>query len=276
MRCPNPNANANANSNVNSNSNANSVYLYPLANYTGTAEVVYGGGSGFDGLGYVTYFTSHPSLPYGSLNFCGDSNSFAELHLGTQYTVQNDWTFVMFVYSKAPHRGTIFDFKYDGAGVAGPLWSDRIKLELTDSQIIFTHLGTNGGADHGSATIATIFTTEAWIPLAVVHDESSGNTFIQTMGNEFYKSSDFQSNRNNVKLAQPAKIKIGGSYDQSSLPFEGSIVCFAVYDAMMGVNDFSQTLNECDPVQWPNTPTSIGEYTELITDWLHMIVEVKC
>ena len=63
-----------------------------------------------------------------------------------------------------------------------------------------------------------------------------------------------------VKLPQPAKIKIGGSYDASSLPFEGSIVCFAVYDTIMGVNDFGQTLNECDPSQWPLTPSFIGEY----------------
>ena len=264
MKCPNPNANANANANANpnanTNTNSNSVYLYPLANYTGTAEVVQGGGSGYDGLGYVTSFASHPSLPYGSLYFCGDSNSYAELRIGTQYTVQNDWTFVMFVYSKAPHRGTIFDFKYDGAGVAGPLWSKRIKLELDGSDIIFTHIGTNGD-DHGSAIVGTIFNAEVWVPLSVYHDESSGNIILQTSGNEFYKSSDFQNNRNNVKLTHPATIKIGGSYDASSLPFEGSIVCFAVYDTKMGINDFDQTLNECDPNQWPNSPSNIGEYT---------------
>ena len=102
----------------------------------------------------------------------------------------------MFVYSKAPHRGTIFDFMYDGTG-SHPLWSDRIKLELNDSEIVFTHLGSSGD-DHGSAIVGTIFNAEVWIPLSIVHDESNGNTVIQTLGNEFYKSSDFQNNRNNV------------------------------------------------------------------------------
>ena len=243
-------------------SNTASVYLYPLANNTGTAEVIYGGGSGYDGLGYVTSFSSHPSLPYGSLYFEREPYSFAEIKIGTQFIIQNDWTFTMFVYSKAPHRGTIFDFMYDGTG-SDPLWSDRMKLELNDTEIVFTHVGSSGD-DHGSAVIGTIFNTEAWIPLSVVHDESTGNTIIQTVGNEFYKSSDFQNNRNNVKLSQPAKIKIGGSYDATSLPFEGSIVCFAVYDTQIDVDDFDETLDECDPSQWPITPSFIGMYRRLL------------
>ena len=242
----------------------NSVYRYPLADYTGTAEVVQGGGSGYEGLGYVSSFASHPSLPYGSLYFSGDPNSYAELRVGTQYTVATDWTFAMFVYSQAPHRGTIFDFIYDGGGVPGPLWSNKIKLELNDSVIVFTHLGPRG-ENHGSAVVGTIFNAEAWIPLSIVHDKKKGDLIIQTYNNKFYVSNNFQNNRNNVKLPQPAKIKIGGSYDTSSQPFTGSIVCFALYDTKTGQSDFDQTLNECNPSQWLATPPSIGKSVSALT-----------
>ena len=243
-----------------------SVYRYPLADYTGTAEVVQGATNGYDGLGLVTSFTSHPSLPYNSLYFDGSDSSFAEVRVGTQYTVENDWSFTMFVYSVAPHTGTIFDFVYDGIPTeAPPKYSDKIKLTLNDSQIVFTMEGPDG-QDYGSDVLGTIFTSEGWIPLSVVHDEASGDVIIQTFDNEFYESKNYQNNQNNVKLPQPAKIKIGGSYDTPST-FKGSIVCFALYDTKFSKSSFDSTLDECHPSNWPNTPTSVGKYTAEL-QWL--------
>lgn len=220
--------------------------------------MVHGGASGYKGLGYVTSFPPHPLLPYNSLYFNGTVSSFVELRVGTQNTVLGDWSFTMFVFSRAPHRGTIFDLVYDGVSpLSDPLISNKIKLELNDSQIVFTMVGSDG-KDHGCAVLGTIFTAEAWIPISVVHEEAKGDVIIQTADNVFYLSSDFQNNRNNVKLPQPAKIKLGGSYDGSP-PFEGSIVCFAVYDTKFSVSSFNATLTECDPSNWPITPSPVGK-----------------
>ena len=221
--------------------------------------MVQGGTNGDDGLGSVSAYTPHPSLPYSSLYFHGTTSSFVELRVGTQFTLSSDWSFTMFVFSKAPHRGTIFDFVFDGQSAqAGQLWSNKIKLELNDSQIVFTMHGPNG-QDYGSAVLGTIFTTEQWIPLSVVHDMSNGEVKIMTLNNEFYKSKDFQDNTKNIQLPQPAKVKLGGAYDNSN-PFEGSIVCFALYDKKVSKGSLDDTLDECDPSNWPTFPTSIGKY----------------
>lgn len=237
------------------------VYKYPLADYTGTAEVVYGGRSGYDGLGFVSSYTPHPSLSYNSLYFHGTSLSFAELHLGTEEPISTDWSFTMFVYFSTPHRGTIFDFVYDmsAGGQQGQLWSNKIKLELNETHIIFTILGP-AGQDFGSDVIGTIFAEESWIPLSVIHDESSGDVTIQTLDTEIFTNKGFYKNQNKVQLAQPAKIKIGGSYDSESYPFEGSIVCFVIHNVKVSLTSFPDALNQCQPIKWRNSPLPIGKY----------------
>ena len=237
-----------------------SEYRYPLADYTGSAEVVRTGTNGNDGLGTVSSYTPHPSLPYNSLYFHGTTSSFVELSVDTQYTVSSDWSFTMFVYSKAPHHGTIFDYVYDGPmPQAGVEWSNKIKLELNESHILFTMQGPNG-EDYGTAVLGTIFTAEAWVPLSVAHDSSNGDLIIMTLDNEFYKSKDFQNNADDILLPQPGKVKLGEAYDVSN-PFEGSIVCFALYDTKVSKSGFDSTLDECVPNNWPTTPTPIGKNT---------------
>ena len=236
----------------------NAAYLYPLADYTGSAEVMRTGTNGSDGLGTISSNTPHPSLPYNSLNFHGTTSSFVELRVDTQYPVTQDWSFTMFVYSKAPYRGTIFDYEYDGpTPQTGIEWANKIKLELNESNILLTIQGPNG-EDYGNAVVGTIFTAEVWVPLSLVRDTSNGDMIIMTTNNEFYKSKDFQSNPQDILLPQPGKIKLGEAYGVSN-PFEGSIVCFGLYDTKFSKSGFDSTLDECNPVNWPTTPASIGK-----------------
>ena len=220
---------------------------------------MYGGLSGYEGLGFVTTFTPHPSLPYNSLYFDGIPSANVELKLGTQYTVDSDWSFVMYVYSYAPHQGTIFDFMYDGSlPQSNSLFTNRIKLELAGSNMILTMEGPSG-EDYGSATLGSFITAEAWIAVGVVHDRSNGDTIVMTKDNEFWKSKDYQNNQNDVLLPQPAKIRIGGAYGVPS-PFKGSVTCFALYAEKFSKGSFDQTLDECDPSNWPVTPATIGKF----------------
>ena len=182
-------------------------------------------------------------------------SSFVEITIGTQETITGDWSFIMFLYIMEPHRGTIFDFVYDSLPPHPTLYSSKIKLELNGSLIVFTMQGPSK-ADYGSATLTTIFTSHVWIPLAVVHDKSSGDITLMTLDNAFYHS---QNNRKNVFLPQPAKIKLGGSYDTPS-SFEGSIVCFAVYDTKVSASSFDQALTECNPSNWLVTPNTVGKW----------------
>ena len=234
-----------------------SVYRYPLADYTGTAEVVHGGSSGYSGLGEVTSFQPHPSLPYNSLYFHGTAASYLELMLGGDYTLKNDWSFTMFVYSIEPHRGTIFDLVYEGRTQQKTgFFFKQIKLELTDSNIVLTMHGPSG-QDYGSATVGTIFTAEEWMPLTVVHDKANGDVIMFTEAQEFYNSKQIQDNQNNIVIQQPAKIKLGGAY-QDHTPFKGSIVCFLVYDMKVSKNHFPSALDECQPENWIIKDNIIG------------------
>ena len=238
------------------------VYNYPLVNTTGTAEVVYGGYSGYEGLGAVTAFSPHPSIENAPLYFFGSDYSYAELKLGEEAALTNDWSFNMFVYSIAPHTGTIFDFVYDGnTQLPDSLFSSRVKLQLNGSHIILEMLGPSG-EDYGSAVVGTIFTAEMWIPLGLVHDKSNGDVTLQTLGIKFYESKDFQDNSNHIKLPQPAKIKIAGAFNESS-PFKGSVVCFTVYDKTVSTLSFVSTYIDCGPSNWPVTPPEIGKLNQV-------------
>ena len=235
-----------------------SVFLYPLANYTGTAEVVHRGTPGYNGLGDVNCFDKHPMLDYNSTYFDGSNSSFVELRVGTSVNINGDWSFTMFVYSVAPHTGTVFDFIYDGGEQStDKKWSNTIRLELNETHMLFTLLGRED-KDYGSAVIdkPAVFTSETWIPLSVVHDKSDGTIKIKTTNGILYASKN--DNENNVKLPLSARIKLGGAYNQYS-PFEGSITCFAIYKSKVSKNHFDTTLKECNSSTRGTEPTDIGK-----------------
>ena len=233
------------------------VFLYPLANYTGTAEVVHGGTPGYNGLGDVNSFDKHPMLDYNSTYFDGNNSSFVELRVGTSENINGDWSFTMFVYSVAPHTGTVFDFIYDGGTQTNDKWSNTIRLELNETHMLFTLLG-DEDKDYGSAVIdkPAVLTHETWIPLSVVHDKSNGKIKIQTINDILYASST--DNENGVKLPLPARLKLGGAYNQYS-PFEGSITCFAIYKSKFSKNYFNTTLQECKSSTRGTESTDIGK-----------------
>ena len=238
-----------------------SKYRYPLAEYTGSAEVEYGGDFVENPCSKDPFF-SHDSLPYQPIYLTGSEDSFLELKLGLQTVVSGDWSFSMFVYSFAPHVGTIFHYLLDNEALpvgvtseteTSKLYLTEIKLELNGTHLLFTMLGA-WKHDHGSAVIPSIVNTEAWIPLAVSHDKSSGEVLLVTDNNKFYQSSDYQDNTDNCLLAQPGKIKLGGSYNSPASPFHGSIVCFAIFDSKVSASSFSALLDECQPSNWVVTP----------------------
>lgn len=221
--------------------------------------MIHGGTNGYEGLGFVSSSARHPSLPYNSLSFHGTFSSFAELRAGMQYMTDSDWSLIMFVKSSAPIQGTLFDLRYGGPGEPDQVWSNKIKLELNGTHIVLTIFGPFGG-DYGAGFHGTTFTSEEWSPLSVVHDSLNGNVYIQTLHTKVFTNKGLYKNQNRIKLPQPTKIKLGGSYDTKSYPFEGSVVCFAMYDAKVSSTSFADTLSECLPTKWQNIPNSIGKY----------------
>ena len=210
-----------------------SVFLYPLANYSSTAEVVHGGKPGYNGLGDVNSFVKHPMLDYNSIYFDGSDSSYVELSVGRNNELSNsDWSFVMFMYSAVPYKGTVFDFIYDGLPKERDTWSTNIRLELNESHMLLTMRGPDE-EDYGSTVIdkPTIFISKTWIPLSVVHKKSNGRIQIQTENQMLYKSQDFQNNQNDVKLPLPAKIKLGNAYNLSN-PFEGLSVLLYINQSL--------------------------------------------
>ena len=197
-------------------------------------------------------------LDYNSIYFDGSDSSFAELRVGTTANIDKDWSFTMFVYSVAPHTGTIFEFIYDGGEQSnGDKWSNTIRLELNESHMLLTMLSPNGQG-YGSAVIdkSTIFTSDRWIPLSVVHHKNNGNIDIQTE-NKMYTFKP--NNEDKVRLPLPARIKLGGAYNRSN-PFEGSITCFAIYKSKFSHNSFDRTLqDECNSRRWETKPTEVGK-----------------
>ena len=232
---------------------AASKFRYPLAVSTGSAETEFGGVAE-DNPCSTDAFTVHPALPYSPIYLTGSEKSFLKLNLGRGKVISNQWSMSMFVYSVAPHYGTIFHYVCTATTdvTLVKLYTKEIKLTLNSTHMMFKMVTTLN--IEYSIEIPSIITTESWIPIAIAYDYSNGEFTLMTENNKFYEETDAPDTLKNVHIGQPATITLGRSSVNPSTPFQGSIVCFGVYDTKISDNNFNSLLDECQPSNWAVVP----------------------
>lgn len=229
------------------------AYRWPLANYTGGAEVLYGNNNGKVGCTVVTG-PKPPLVPYYGMYFDGSVSSYVEIGMGTEKNL-SDWAFVVFLFLYDLTGGTILHYKYDGPTVLSPSYSDEIRIWLNGSHIMLIIRGPSG-EDFGTVAVQHGFIVGQRTWLMFSHGYNDGRIIIRSLDSVLY---DSYTATNFVYIHQPAKIKLAGSYGYEALPFKGSIVCLGVYDLTMTYDDIKMSLYSCDPRYWNTIPASIGK-----------------
>lgn len=196
--------------------------------------------------------TEHPSLDYSSLKFQGNTMSFKEFSLDETVLSFYDFTFSLFV-SPIGDDGTFFHFKKQDLS-SGIDTIKEIVLFYKNDTLFLNVFGSDTTDVLVNISTQTLFQDGEWKPVTVQYEH--GKEFVLWAGTIEVRF-DF---RTEVRLGQPGKVRVGGSFLPDYSPYYGRATCLQFYSTTLGGSNFDKALQNCLSATWTyNMTGSIGK-----------------
>lgn len=243
-------------------------YNWPLVPGNEGLEIVYNQASQVSKCG--TMFeegASHPNLYYPSVALSGSMTSRLNIYIhggnsggGMQSTTTTpatptyfeDFGFSILFQPANVKEGTLLHYKVDPSLILDSDVITEIRVFFTSTNFV-TELYTQGVVCL-TVSVSNSLTENTWFNMGVSSDYSTKKV-------ELIFDDDVAATVTaDVKytLALPGTVRLGGGFDDTQVPFQGSMSCLHLYSNKIKADEFEDAYSECTTANWPASPAAAG------------------